>query len=362
MRSFTPFGDPWQMPIALPYSLLVKDGELGWTCGQVAIDKDSRVLAPGDLAGQTEIVCNYIKAILAHSGMAPDVVGKLLLYFVEQSPGDRGRMVDCCRKHFGDRTVLVPIAVPHFYFDGLLLEVDVFAASPGGRSVERSSGRTRVKVTDGGDVAWAQLEVLPSELAQGHVLLQSVLSDLGIDADRRLSEHWFAPSRLEPPLQLSDIGRTLEGMDLLSDGGALVETTAPNAPLVGEITYVKSAAPVVALSSVVDGVQITTRQSGRFAWFAARSLDGSLGLVPQTATIMAVLAETMKSLGVDFAAVVKSTSHYIGGSSAEELFDNMTIRNGYYSKPGPASTGLPVSALADPHSRIAIDFTALRSL
>ena len=363
MRSFTPFGDPWQMPIALPYSLLVKDGELAWTCGQVAIDKASRVLAPDDLVGQTEIVCDYIESILGHSGIGPDALGKLVLYFVERRPGDAERMMGCCQARFGDRPVLVPIAVPHFYFDGLMLEVDAFVGSPGGRSIERSSGQAKAKVTDGGDIAWAALMVDPAKLAEGGALLQSALAEFGLNAGQRLSEHWIAPAAREGRPRLSTIAEALGRMNLLSDEGAVVESTDPDALLVGEITYVKGlTSPVIALSKEVRGVKITTRRSGRFSWFAARSFDGSLGLVPQTSSMMTALAETLNDQGLDFAAVVKSTSHYVGDSSADELFDNMTIRNGYYPKPGPASTGLPVAGFADANSRIAVDFLALRSL
>ena len=74
---------------------------------------------------------------------------------------------------------------------------------------------------------------------------------------------------------------------------------------------------------------------------------------------MEVLAETLAAEGMDFSSVVKSTSHYVGGSTPEELYANMMIRNGYYRRPGPASTGLPVSGLADRNSRIVVDFLVL---
>jgi enamine deaminase RidA (YjgF/YER057c/UK114 family) len=324
----------------------------------VPLDGASQVLKPDDLTGQMEVVCDYVEHILREGGMGSDSVGKLVLYFVERNAGDMDAIMACCRIRFGDRPVLVPIAVPHFYFDGLLLEVDVFAGPPTGKSIERSSGRSRLKITDSGDLAWAMLTADPSELHEGADLLESGLSELGLLPAHRLSEHWIGPRGDDRSKTLARTARALGQIGLISDEGALVESKSPAALLTGEITYVKR--PVSAQVIAVDGVKIVARKSGPFAWFSARSLDRNLGLVQQTSCLMAALAETLKKQLLDFGAVVKSTSHYIGGNSADELLENMKIRNGYYSAPGPASTGLPVSGFADASSRIVVDFLTVR--
>jgi enamine deaminase RidA (YjgF/YER057c/UK114 family) len=339
--------------------LLVKDRELAWTCGQVPLDGASQVLKPDDLTGQMELVCDYVERILRLGGMGSDTVGKLVLYFVERNAGDRDAIMACCRARFGDRPLLVPIAVPHFYFDGLLLEVDVFAGSSTGKSIERSSRQSRLKITDGGDLVWAMLRVDPSELRQGAALLNSGLSELGLSPAHRLSEHWIGPRDDDGAKALARTAQALGQIGLISDEGALVESTNPAALLVGEITYAKRS--VSAQDIAIDGVNVVARKSGPFAWFSARSLDGNLGLVQQTSCLMAALAETLKGQHLDFGAVVKSTSHYIGGNSTEELLENMKVRNGYYSAPGPASTGLPVSGFADANSRIVVDFLTVHN-
>lgn len=363
MRSFVPFGDPWQMPIPVPYSFLVRDEGLAWTCGQLAVDGQSKVLAPDDLLGQTKIVCDYIEDILARGGLQTEALGKLVLYFIEKEAGDAERMMACCRSRFGNRPVLVPIAVPHFYFDDLLLEVDAFAGTPGAPCFEKSMDRASVKIFDGGELAWATLVVDPGQLAQGVALLESALSELGLSKDHRLSEHWIMPPARHGVPALLNITETLVRMDLVSDQGTVIEGTDPSALLIGEITYAKQLSGLMDITSYeIDGVRVVKRQSGRFAWFCARSTDADLTLVPQTSQIMKSLAAALHAAGMDFSAVVKSTSHYVGGSSEEELFDNMTIRNSYYEKPGPASTGLPVSRFADKNSRIVVDFLTVLAL
>lgn len=231
MRSFIPFGDPWKLEIQVPYSLLVADRELFWTCGQVPLDGASKVLAPDDLLGQTRVVCDHIEAILGKNGIPPDAVGKLVLYYVRREPGDADRMTAYCRECFGRRPVLVPVAVPYFYYDGMLLEVDAFGGAANGTTFERSGNGAQVSMTDGGKLAWAALTIDPAEVAEGIALLQAALADFGIAPDQRLQEHWIAP--------YGNAGRlagALERAGLISDGGSLVESADPAAPLVGELT------------------------------------------------------------------------------------------------------------------------------
>jgi hypothetical protein len=150
-------------------------------------------------------------------------------------------------------------------------------------------------------------------------------------------------------------------MMLISDEGALIEGAAGHDALVGELTYGRGSREAPAVSSrEVAGVRVVTRRKGRFDWVSARCLDGDLGLVEQTSRIMDVIDQTFRDLDLTFENVVKSTSHYVGGGSPGELHDNMAVRNRYYKKPGPASTGLPVLGLADSNSRIAVDVLAAR--
>jgi enamine deaminase RidA (YjgF/YER057c/UK114 family) len=356
MRSFVPFDDLWRLPIEVPYSLLVKDQGLAWTCGQLPLDGQSQVLAPGDLAAQTEIVCDYIEKILGRGALPPEAIGKLLLYYVSRDVGDRDRMMALCRSRFGDRPVLVPIAVPHFYYEGLLLEVDVFAGAPRGHVIDKSTDGARVRIADGGEFAWAVMTVAMDHLSEGDGLLDSALAELDLGKDDRISEHWIAPTANADGGHLSATAKRLGQMRLISDEGALIMGLEHRGELVGELTYARAASRAASPSSrETSGVRVTRRQKGRFAWISARCLDGDLGLVEQTSQLMSVIDQTLRDMDLTFENVVKSTSHYVGGRSPGELHDNMAVRNRYYKEPGPASTGLPVFGLADPNSRIAVD-------
>ena len=349
------------MPIEIPYSLLVKDGDLAWTCGQIPLDGASQVMAPGDLVMQTEIVCDYVEEILRLGALPANAIAKLVLYYVSRQEGDKDRMMAVCRARFGDRPVLVPIAVPYFYYDELLLEMDVFASARQGRVIEESNDAGSVHMVDGGELAWASMTVTVGHLAEAENLLEAALHELELQNGDRISEHWVAPIGDADGSHFDTTAKTLREMMLISDQGALVKGAEGHDALVGELTYAREPCEAAAISSRdVSDVRVVTRKKGRFDWVSARCLDGSLDLVEQTSRLMEVIDQTLRELGITFENIVKSTSHYVGGGSPDELHDNMAVRNRYYKKPGPASTGLPVFGLADCNSRIAVDILATR--
>ena len=94
-------------------------------------------------------------------------------------------------------------------------------------------------------------------------------------------------------------------------------------------------------------------------WLQGRAGESVTGLVEQTAAIMQGADEILAEYGLGFEDVIKQTAHYCGGS-AGELHDNMGVRNAYYSKPGPASTGIPVRGFEQATTRTVIDLRLLR--
>ena len=111
------------------------------------------------------------------------------------------------------------------------------------------------------------------------------------------------------------------------------------------------------LSVIAPRPDCTDDMSDRAYPYGLTIVMGIDGLVPQTEAVMAALDEHLPALGLGYADVVKSTTHYVAGDSAEELHDNMAVRNRRYRSPGPASTGVPVHGFADPACRIAVTLT-----
>jgi len=349
---FVDFEGLWKMAIDTPYSLLVSSGSSAWTCGQLAMDENAEVVAPGDLDRQAEIVADYIAEILRRADLTIEKARRLVLYYVgTEQAGASMRSV--LKARFGDTVLFDPVPVPSFYYEGVMLEIDVFCggAAPRLERVETPAGA--IQILTGDEDIWVSLETAADATMDTIAALRELLAARGLSERNILTEHWVAPT-----LALEAASRVVTGVDASFDRGAILDAGANEGPLRARF---RLSASEVFSSTVqnIEGARIVTRTGERNAWVQARALDPSLDLVAQTRLEMRAIAIELDRLGLSFADVVKQTSHYVGGT-ADELHDNMSIRNGYYKKPGPASTGIPVYGIAAPGIRNVIDLTIRR--
>jgi enamine deaminase RidA (YjgF/YER057c/UK114 family) len=355
-----PFADLWGMRIEHPYSLLVREGGFAWTCGQCPLSAEGAVLAPDDLAAQAEPVDGYIRHLLDKAGYSPANVGKLVAYYAVDEPAATERMLSHFREAYPG-AVLMPVATPFFYYPGMRLEVDVHAAerrAPLVTARDDANG-LRLQAVDAGDLVWVSLEiramrsVVADETARAldTDAVRDALRKGGISAGALLADHWFVVGDGARPALVA-----LEKAGLVTDPGAAVGVSLPGGIIaMGELTFAGGGAVSAHAISAHPGITLVARSSRHHFWIAARSLSPALSLVEETKAIMAAIAETMRARGWRFEAVTKASTHYVGSSAAEDLHDNMAVRNAYYRRPGPASTGLPVAAFPFSPSKIAVD-------
>ncbi len=322
------------MPIDVPYSLLVRDGDYAWSCGQLALDADSKVLAPDDLAEQSRIVAAYIAEVLDRGDVNPASRKRLLCYYVPATDplNDLERvaaMKSAFHSALGAEVLVDAIPVPHFYYDGIVLEVDAFSAPLIDDHLDWVSVET-------------PLDELPNTLDR-------------LDASTLLSASWSVPEA-----HLADVSQELKRRGLAPDGGAVL-SNGPNATTVsGSLIHVVGGS-VVATSSTENTVFLTSSQSRGIGCISARCTAGTRGLVEQTELIMEAIGSALLETNLDFSAVVKSTTLYVGEPTAVDLHSNMEVRNRRYQRPGPASTGLPVFGFADSASRLTVSVTYTHS-
>ncbi len=334
MRHHIPFGTFWGMRIEVPYSCYIETAGFGWSCGQCPLDFDGQVLNPGDLVAQSERVAETLRDIIAGAGEpAQTTIDKLVLYHDPASPDEHAEMLACFRRRFGPAVALVPVPVPYFYYEGMRLEVDLYASRLGSPDL-RNRG-------------------FDFDLAAGDLrtALTQWMTHTACSADRVLAAHWFAPAS-----EIDRISETLGALGLAPDPGGVVGI--PGTRLYGSVTQ-SYAGPIYACQEAFDGVSVHLRRApGGWLWFAGRALSsGPAGLLDQTESIMTRFEAVLTQQGGSFTDAVKQTTHYIGNPTAEDLHSNMAIRNRRYAgiSPGPASTGLPVHRLADPASSTAVD-------
>ena len=352
-RRFVPFGSLWKMAIDVPYSFLVRDGHHAWSCGQLALDRDAKVMAPNNIATQSQIVSGYIGDILAKANLGTGSVKRLVLYYIDQRDSDRASMLTEFRRVFGSNVLLDPVPVPHFYYDGVVLEVDVFAGASLATQTKKTPSASPVRVAEDDDLLWVSIDAPLQEIGSACDVLSSELQSRGISSEAMLCSRWFAPST-----QLGQLGNAIGDSELMLDAGATVGLGQAAAECTGHFVFLRRGDGIERSREPDAGqgkVRITACHAPEFGWIQARCTDDRLGLVEQTRRVMHAIEQELHKRNLDFRSVVKATTHYVGGSEAHELHDNMTVRNGYYQKPGPASTGLPVFGFADASSRIAVD-------
>lgn len=289
-----PFEALWSMRIPVPYSLFLRAGGLGWSCGQCPLDREGAVAMPDDGPAQARLVVRRAEATLRGAGMGADDLRMAVVYHDLADP--EGALA-ILRAAFGPQVLMVPVACPAFYYPGMRIEVDLFADRGGSLRFGTGPG-PGVPVIDHIAVP-ARTPSLPP-----HALIHH-----GLTAPVRWTVH--APGDTQPYT--------------LHTGGAEVQ--------------VRRGDGILGLTALAPGLA---------------------GLVPQTEAVMMALDVALTEEGLSFADVVKSTTHYCGEPTPQDLHDNMAVRNRRYRSPGPASTGIRVSELAARGALTAVSLLALR--
>lgn len=350
--AYLPFDTVWKMRIDHPYSLFVREGAILWSCGQCPLDNLGNVLHPGDLLRQAYSVAGFIRKFLTEMQSRTSSIGRLVVYYVKTAPDDAARLKRLFHREFGQSVQVVPVAVPHFYYDGMLIEVDVFASdekAEGISLVDEETGLT-LEVSDAGPFVWASVSSPRAAFKEIGPRLNELLVRADLSRDCLFAEQWFVPAGCEAH------DGVFSGRDDRVVQNA-VRVSDADAEVMAELTFAKApvtAGPPRKTGSDTDHLSMSLRIADGHFHLTALGTAPDSSLVEQTATIMKAVEALFADAGVSFRDVRKATTYYVAGSSADELHDNMSVRNRYYTKPGPASTGLPVEGLGVSGAKVSI--------
>jgi enamine deaminase RidA (YjgF/YER057c/UK114 family) len=104
--------------------------KLVYLAGQVAVDKDGKLVGAGDLAAQAKQTAANVKAALTAAGATPADVVKTNIYVVNYKASDYAAIREARAELFG--TAAPPastmVGVAALAVDGLLIEIEVIAA------------------------------------------------------------------------------------------------------------------------------------------------------------------------------------------------------------------------------------------
>lgn len=355
-RHATPQGH-WGMPVEIPYPMGLHCGDTLYTCGQCDFDRAGKVLNPGDLEAQTAAVIEHLGRVLAELDAGFEDVTRLGVFYVNDGGVDETAYLASLRALLGGAApAIAAVPLPCFYYPDMMVEIDAIAMP--GHGARRSTGSEGGGVRQGetvylGTHAGARIEAVLAAAAATLAELDSDLADTVkltvYYTDALEAAAWEALARAFP-----DPGPVLTALPLPRLG-------APGAAVALELVAMGGA----------DGARLPRRHhgAGPFPPALARGDKVFIGgrvspepagdLVGQTRRVMTELEACLAAFGAGLADLVKVNTFYVGGIGDGRLHENLNVRSGYFRRPGPASTGIAVPALAPPGAEICVEAVAM---
>jgi len=126
-----PINPPTLMkPAGYAHGWEAQGGKTVFIAGQVAMDREGRVVGPGDLVAQSRQVCENLKAVvMARGGQLKDVL-KLTIYVLSKSDykAKTRELGAVYREYFGRHyPAMTLVEVKGLYDDGCLIEIEGIA-------------------------------------------------------------------------------------------------------------------------------------------------------------------------------------------------------------------------------------------
>ena len=325
LRTYVPFQSGWRMRIDHPYSLWVRDRELCWSCGQCPLDPDGQVMAPGDFLAQTRYVASLIEQSLRSRQLRNAHVAKLVVYYVPDATSDHAfaELVE----QFGVGFLIVLIAVPHFCYDGMLIEIDVFCShSPRAEKLGTANPGPQLTIVDSAElvysaIIWNRAQVnKPGAWGSARDLLQQAMAVYDLSKDRLLSDRWFVVGP-DATAVLNAANRDGFCSDPMS---AVLCKWNGDIGAITDLTFV--ARREAGSATELSHKNVWLRRRGRFFNITVSDRIAGTSLSMQTNWCMEAAGRVLKQIGSGFTDICKATTLYTGDSSAAELHENMSIR------------------------------------
>jgi enamine deaminase RidA (YjgF/YER057c/UK114 family) len=121
--------DGLSKPAAYTQVIVARGGRMVFVAGQVSIDADGKLVAPGDFAGQVKQVFANLRTALEGAGATPADVTKITIYIVGYKPEVRPLLGEARSAVFGPATLPAStlVGVQALAEPGFLIEVEAIA-------------------------------------------------------------------------------------------------------------------------------------------------------------------------------------------------------------------------------------------
>jgi 2-iminobutanoate/2-iminopropanoate deaminase len=116
-------------PAIAPYSQATVANGLCFVAGQVGLDAENRVIAPGDVRTQTTAAIERIEAVLAEVGASLSDVVTATVFITDV--GDFAAFNEAWAEKFGDHRPARATVRADLLIEGLVVEIQAIAVVPG---------------------------------------------------------------------------------------------------------------------------------------------------------------------------------------------------------------------------------------
>ncbi|MES0824950.1 Rid family hydrolase [Ruegeria sp. SCP11] len=350
----------WKMGIELTIPMAIQYGDFLFTRGQIDVDEKTRVLNRGNAIAQVKTCVRHIARTLASAGAKADGIVQLTHYYRAGSVEDPRVLKDIILSKLKapEDTPVALVPVPHFYFDGTEGEPDAIVMMP-----DRHPTYTRILAVD-----WVTLakEGDLGFLGGTKFITSENLERTRLELSQLVSAFKHSTGRARIYIQARDIctyNNIRDGLKLAADGWA-INFLPCITPEVEDISI------SVVGSVMLNGSGQWTFDEQGAAWLLTGNGLGFIDLIDateiavpkglattevlarQARRMMDSVGENLATQGIGFGHVLKATTYYRGGRNSDDLYANLSVRDSYYSYPGPASTGVPFLELDRPNAEL----------
>ena len=395
----------WHWPVELTHQHGVRSGDLVFTGGQADLDQSGCVVNPNLLDAQCKNVIRFVGDVLDDLDSAMDDVVRWVVYFVGDAADESyilSKLSEATSDHC--RPTVSTVCLPALCYPGMRIELEAVAWCPDKLSKEGAVARPQY-------ARGQNLSALPEGFSHAvrceNLVFTSDCSAAGssgevLEPDDLLAQTHLMMHSMANTLNL--VGATMNDvlkLNVFYKGDGTAENWSQ--PALARASYFDDPGPAatgIAVSgfalqglmtkiSATAGIQSST-VSRRYSWPANHwgwteklpykhgnrygkliHLGGQVALdreanvlhpedmVEQTRVAMKNIELVLAELGATLNDVVKVTTFYQGDASAEALHKNLLVRSASYGKPGPATSGIPVTHLVYEKMVIEIEVIAV---
>ncbi len=392
------------LAIETNHSAGLRQGDTIYVGGQAALGPGGEVLFPGELDRQVEASIDAVEEVLAELGADIRDVVKLVCFYVSDGRVDEAALLARLRARFSGEPApaCMILPLPALAYPGMEVEIECIAmrgeegeclprraGNPAGHwpwpfSHGLRCGEMFFIGAQGPYAADGSLRAPGAVVEQAKINIENiakVAAELGASLDDicRFNTFYVGHGTVEDWARAAEVrGNAFERPGVCGTG-VPVPTLFPEG-----LTIRQEATGMLGL----DGSRLERRPSlpeGHWDWpipvkaqqgvrIGRRIMIGGQvaadrhgkavhpnDLPAQTRVVMDFIKAVVEDLGGTMDDVVKVNAFYkdTAGADPEVLHSNLAVRSGYFTKPGPVSTGIPLKALGLEDKTIEVEAYAM---